>query len=58
MSVSNISILSLPGNCAEVLTGNKALEERLLREVLVVGLKVLLGGRAELHGNQLEAVSS
>lgn len=38
------------------LTSNKALEERLLREVLVVVLEVLLGGRAHLHGNELEAV--
>lgn len=40
----------------EQLTSDEALEERLLREVLVVGFEVLLGGRAHLHGNELEAV--
>lgn len=38
------------------LTSDEALEEGLLREVLVVLLEVLLGRRAGLHSNKLEAV--
>ena len=44
----------------EWLTGDEALEERLVREVLVVLLEVLLGGRDHLDGNELvtEDISS
>lgn len=38
------------------LTGNKAGVERLAGKVLVVLLKVSLGGRAELQSSELEAV--
>jgi hypothetical protein len=37
------------------LTGDEALEEALAGEVGVVLLEVLLAGRAQLHGNELEA---
>ena len=37
----------------EWLTGDEALEERLVREVLVVLLEVLLGGRDHLDGDEL-----
>jgi hypothetical protein len=40
------------------LTGNKALEEGLVGEVGVVLLKLGLGRRNQLHGNELEAVHS
>lgn len=38
------------------LTGNEAVEEGLAGKVGVVLLEVLLGGGAQLHGNELEAV--
>jgi hypothetical protein len=38
------------------LTGNKTLEEGLVGEVGVVLLKLGLGRRDQLHGNELEAV--
>ena len=36
-------------------TGDEALEERLVGQVLVVLLKVLLGGLDKLHGGELVA---
>ena len=59
LSMSNFDISTLEYvRCLQrgQLTGNEALEEGLLSEVLVVLLEVLLGGGAGLHGNELEAV--
>ena len=41
---------------AFTLTGDEAGEEGLGGEISVVLLEVLLGGRGELQGNELEAV--
>jgi hypothetical protein len=48
-------ISTIPWSIRSTLTCDKALEERLVGEILVVLLEVLLGGGHHLQGNELVA---